>query len=54
MTKEELPLVNRILVTENVLEEASQIDGVTARLVGLFELKGITGLHRIFLLTRKG
>ncbi|MBF0319409.1 MAG: HEAT repeat domain-containing protein [Nitrospirae bacterium] len=49
MKKEELPLVNRVLVTENAVEEAAKMEGIKTRLVGLFELKGISGLHRIYL-----
>lgn len=47
MAKEEMPFVNRILITENV---AKELGGTVAavRLIGLFELKGITGLHRIY------
>ncbi len=51
--KEEVPSVNRVFITENVVEEAEQIEGFKARLVGLFELKGITGLHRIYDLTKE-
>ncbi|HSR36890.1 MAG TPA: HEAT repeat domain-containing protein [Desulfurivibrionaceae bacterium] len=47
MTKEAMPSVNRILITENVAKEISSSDAAIA-LVGLFELKGITGLHRIY------
>jgi class 3 adenylate cyclase len=48
MTKEAMPQNNRILVTENVAKEIPSINGATITLVGLFELKGITGLHRIY------
>ncbi|WP_420266605.1 HEAT repeat domain-containing protein [Candidatus Magnetominusculus dajiuhuensis] len=51
MKKEELPLVDRVLVTEHVIEDALQIEGIKSRLVGLFELKGISGLHRVYLIT---
>ncbi len=50
--KEEMPDINRILITENVLEEAEEIEGLEAKLLGLFELKGISGLHRIYELAR--
>jgi hypothetical protein len=46
--KDEMPGANRILITENVVEEAKQTEGLDAKLLGLFELKGITGLHRIY------
>ncbi|MCG6553025.1 MAG: HEAT repeat domain-containing protein [Candidatus Magnetominusculus sp. LBB02] len=51
MQKDELPLVDRVLVTEHVIEDATKMEGVTARLVGLFELKGISGLHRVYLIS---
>lgn len=51
MTKEAMPLVNRILITENVAKEIPTISGAAVTLVGLFELKGITGLHRIYAVT---
>ena len=50
MTPEELPMDNRIVITESVMKELQDTPGINARLVGLFELKGITGLHRIYLL----
>lgn len=46
--KQEMPGINRVLITETVVEEAERIKGLKANLLGLFELKGITGLHRIF------
>ncbi|MFH1136081.1 MAG: hypothetical protein V1816_08330 [Pseudomonadota bacterium] len=49
--KEKFPHENRILVTENVAIEPFGIDKIETRLVGLFELKGITGLHKIFQIT---
>ncbi|MBF0529100.1 MAG: HEAT repeat domain-containing protein [Deltaproteobacteria bacterium] len=48
MAKEDMPLENRILVTENVTLEPHYMDHFQTRLVGLFKLKGITGLHKIF------
>ncbi|KJR43315.1 PBS lyase HEAT domain protein repeat-containing protein [Candidatus Magnetoovum chiemensis] len=53
MKKEEMPLVNRIFITENVIHEVQHIDNIQTRLVGLFELKGITGLHKIYELKPK-
>ena len=53
MKKEEMPLKNRIFLTETVATELQDMAGIELRLVGLFELKGITGLHRIFMLTSK-
>ncbi|MEO5359921.1 MAG: HEAT repeat domain-containing protein [Nitrospirota bacterium] len=50
-TKVELPLVDRVLVTEHVIEEASKMEGISSKLIGLFELKGISGLHRVYLIT---
>ena len=51
MEKEEVPLDNRVFMTENAYKEIGDLEGVKTRLVGLFELKGITGLHKIFQLT---
>ncbi|KJU81475.1 PBS lyase HEAT domain protein repeat-containing protein [Candidatus Magnetobacterium bavaricum] len=48
ISKEQMPLVDRILVTETAVEEASKMEGINSRLIGLFELKGITGLHRVY------
>jgi HEAT repeat protein/class 3 adenylate cyclase len=50
--KSTMPLVNRVFVTETAVDEALKVEGVTSRLLGLFELKGITGLHKVFELTR--
>lgn len=47
----EIPLENRIFITENLQKETTRISGIKTRLVGLFELKGITGLHRVYHLT---
>ena len=52
MTQEEMPRNNRILVTEHVMKEIQGETGFQTRLTGFFELKGITGLHRIYLLTK--
>ncbi|MBW1676600.1 MAG: HEAT repeat domain-containing protein [Deltaproteobacteria bacterium] len=51
MAKEDMPVVNRILVTENVEKEIKGMEGIKTRMVGLFELKGITGLHKVYELT---
>ena len=51
MNPEEVPSDNRILVSENVVKEMQQMQGPQIKLVGLFELKGITGLHRVYSLT---
>jgi len=50
MAKEAMPSANRILITENVAKELPA-GGTNLALVGLFELKGITGLHRIYAVT---
>jgi hypothetical protein len=34
------------------MEEAEKIEGLKVKLIGIFELKGISGLHRIYELTR--
>lgn len=46
----QVPLENRILITENLQREAAKNNDLAPRFVGLFELKGIPGLHRIFYL----
>jgi class 3 adenylate cyclase len=53
MKKEDMKEEFRVLISENVVEEARKIDGISIRLMGLFELKGISGLHRIFELSAK-
>lgn len=53
MLPAEIPLENRIFVTENLEKETANLEWIHSRFVGLAELKGITGLHRIFYLTRK-
>ncbi|MCB2181736.1 MAG: HEAT repeat domain-containing protein [Desulfobulbaceae bacterium] len=50
MPQDEVPRENRILITENLAQEALKIEALASRLIGLFELKGIPGLHRIFYL----
>ena len=51
MAPEELPLANRVVITENIQKEICQMAKVQTRLIGLFELKGIPGLHRLYHLT---
>jgi HEAT repeat protein/class 3 adenylate cyclase len=46
--KDEMKTEFRILISENVVDEAKTIDGITVNLLGLFELKGVSGLHRVF------
>ncbi|MDH5542575.1 MAG: HEAT repeat domain-containing protein [Nitrospinota bacterium] len=48
MKPEELPLVNRILITEYVKKEIDKSEQYKIRYVGFFELKGISGRHRIY------
>ena len=51
MEKENIPLDNLIFITENVEKEIQTTEGIKTQVIGLFELKGITGLHKIFHLT---
>jgi HEAT repeat protein/class 3 adenylate cyclase len=51
MTKNEMLLENRILLTESVEEEIRNREGIKTKLVGLFALKGIPGFHKVFELT---
>jgi len=51
MAPEDMPMDNRIVVTENVVKEIQGMQDAQVQLIGLFELKGITGLHRIYSLT---
>ncbi len=48
MTPDELPAVNRTLITEAVHEALDKCDGFLSKYVGLFDLKGISGRHRIY------
>ena len=48
MAPDELPEINRILVTESVSKELAGVPEVALRLAGFFELKGFTGLHRVY------
>ncbi|MEO5355928.1 MAG: HEAT repeat domain-containing protein [Nitrospirae bacterium YQR-1] len=50
----DMPLVNRVFVTEHVIEEAKKMDGIKIQPVGFFELKGISGLHKVFELKYTG
>ncbi|VAX19011.1 hypothetical protein MNBD_NITROSPINAE04-600 [hydrothermal vent metagenome] len=47
----DIPQENRICITEQALQEISESSDVNSRLLGFFELKGFTGLHRIFEIT---
>jgi HEAT repeat protein/class 3 adenylate cyclase len=53
MAKEEMPLENYIFVTETVEKQTQNTKGLISKLVGLFELKGITGLHRIYQISER-
>lgn len=48
LRKEEIPDTNRILVTEHVINELKKMKDIKTRFLGLFDLKGIAGLHRIY------
>ena len=48
MSKEEMPLVNRVLITEGAKKEIEKAKRLQIRLIGLFELKGLTGLHKLY------
>ena len=50
MAKEEMPTENRILVTESVQKALKRVNGIRIRPVGLSELKGVAGLHNIYIL----
>lgn len=45
---EEIPAQNRVLVTEAVYNALKNRSDYELRLLGFFELKGLTGLHRIY------
>lgn len=47
MKPEEMPLLNRILITDEVRLELEKTGETQTRVVGLFELKGIAGKHKI-------
>lgn len=48
---EDMPEEDRILITEQALQEIGESATINNRLLGFFELKGFTGLHRIFEIT---
>jgi class 3 adenylate cyclase len=48
MKKEEMPLVNRILITEPVHKEATAYSEFKTRYIGFFDMKGISGRHKIY------
>ena len=48
---DEVPTKNRIIISEPVAKAIPQMHGMQTQLIGLFELKGITGLHKIYNLT---
>ena len=48
MKKEEMPLVNRILITEPLHKEATAHGEFKTRYVGFFDMKGISGRHKIY------
>ena len=45
---EDFPEKNRIFVSEELREEIKGVQGIRDQLVGVFNLKGFTGLHRIY------
>lgn len=45
---EDFPDKNRIIVSEELKEQIKGIKGIEPQLVGVFNLKGFTGLHRIY------
>ena len=51
MKPEDMPLVNRVMVTEAVKREMEDNDEFETVYVGFFDLKGISGRHRIFQLS---
>ena len=53
MTKEEMPIVNRIIVTEPVHKDVTRGKKFETRYVGFFDLKGITGRHRLYQLLER-
>ena len=48
MSRGEFPSQDRILITEAVAHELGEPDDYNVRYVGLFELRNITGIHKIF------
>jgi len=45
---EAFPTKNRIFVSEELKEEIKNVQGIGAQLVGVFNLKGFTALHRVY------
>ena len=45
---------NRIFISEEIKEEIKDMSDIQAQLVGVFDLKGFTGLHRIYYVPWKG
>ena len=45
---EEMPLRNRVLITEAAYNTPKGDSSCNIRFIGFFELKGLTGLHRIY------
>ncbi|MDQ1318737.1 MAG: lyase domain protein repeat-containing protein, partial [Candidatus Poribacteria bacterium] len=48
----QIPKENYMLVTEHVASELKSISGIQYRELGVFELDGFTGLHRIYEIVR--
>ncbi|NIO03329.1 MAG: hypothetical protein GTN74_01590 [Proteobacteria bacterium] len=48
------PDKNRIFVSEELKEEIDGVEGIDVQLVGVFNLKGFTALHRIYQVPWKG
>lgn len=51
---EDFPDKNRIIVSEELKEQIDGVEGIKPQLVGVFNLKGFTGLHRIYYIPWKG
>jgi class 3 adenylate cyclase len=47
-----MPRENYLLATEQVARELASVPGIHCRELGTFELQGLTGLHRIYQLSR--
>jgi class 3 adenylate cyclase len=48
LLKDALPIRDRIFVSEHAHDELQKRGGVSTRLVGFFDLKGLAGRHRVF------
>lgn len=48
IVKEDLPLHDRIFLSEHAYEELQRMGGIRSRFVGFFDLKGIAGRHRVY------